>query len=127
MFNSRKNDNILKDGKEPYPISLRGINWIKFLSKHNISDQAIDTALYSEYLVLMDNLEYHLLGNHLLENGFSLYVGGCYFKDEKLIITPFDRKPRQGWDDSFKDMNRKGDDALVVNEEMDIYDGDWEW
>ena len=28
-----KNDKTLKDGKEPYPISLRGINWVKFLSK----------------------------------------------------------------------------------------------
>ena len=80
----------LKNANEPYPISLRGINWIKFLSKHNISDQAIDTALYSEYLVLMDNLEYHLLGNHLLENGFSLYIGGCYVKDEKLITKGFE-------------------------------------
>ena len=28
-----KNDNLLIDGKEPYPISIRGLNWIKFLSK----------------------------------------------------------------------------------------------
>jgi len=29
-----KNDKILKDGKESYPTSLRGINWVKFLSKN---------------------------------------------------------------------------------------------
>jgi uncharacterized heparinase superfamily protein len=29
----------------------------------------------------MHNPEYHLLGNHLLENGFSLLFGACYFKD----------------------------------------------
>jgi uncharacterized heparinase superfamily protein len=30
------------------------------------------------------NLEYHLLGNHLLENGFSLLFGGVYFGDENF-------------------------------------------
>lgn len=77
-------DAILKDGKEPYPISLRGINWIKFLSKHSISDKAINQTLYNHYQVLLHNLEYHLLGNHLLENGFSLFFGAYYFKDEVL-------------------------------------------
>ena len=79
----------LKNANEPYPISLRGINWIKFLSKHNISDKTIDTSLYSQYLILLDNLEYHLLGNHLLENGYALYIGGCYFKDEFLLTKGF--------------------------------------
>jgi len=74
----------IKDGLEPYPISLRGINWIKFLSKRNIKDKSIDNSLYAQYYILMDNLEYHLLGNHLLENGFSLLFGAYYFRDEKL-------------------------------------------
>src|SRR5690606_37588669 len=69
----------LKDGLEPYPISLRGINWIKFLSRHSIKEQKIDETLYRHYQILCSNLEYHLLGNHLLENGFSLYFGAYYF------------------------------------------------
>ncbi|MBC3758485.1 alginate lyase family protein [Hyunsoonleella sp. SJ7] len=79
-----KKDAILKDGKEPYPISLRGINWIKFLSKHNISDDSIDKTLFNHYQILSRNLEYHLLGNHLLENGFALLFGAYYFKDERF-------------------------------------------
>lgn len=79
----------LKNANEPYPISLRGINWIKFLSKHKISDQSIDTSLYSQYLLLLNNIEYHLLGNHLLENGYALYIGGCYFKDEVLLLKGY--------------------------------------
>lgn len=79
-----KNDDILKDGKEPYPISLRGINWIKFLSKNNISNHNISQALYNHYQLLINNLEYHLLGNHLLENGYALLFGAYYFKDEIL-------------------------------------------
>jgi len=79
-----KNENVLFDGKEPYPISLRGINWIKFLSKNKISNSDIDTILYNDFIFLSENLEYHLLGNHLLENAFSLLFGAYYFQDEGL-------------------------------------------
>lgn len=74
----------VKDGMEPFPISLRGINWIKFLSYNNIRDQEIDDALYAQYYILLDNIEYHLLGNHLLENAFSLLYGAYYFQDDLL-------------------------------------------
>jgi hypothetical protein len=80
-----KNDSTLKDGKEPYPISLRGINWIKFLSSNNIDEHEINQTLYNHYQILLNNLEYHLLGNHLLENGFSLLFGAYYFQNEKLL------------------------------------------
>ena len=79
-------DNIksVKDGLEPFPISLRGINWIKYLSYSKIRDKKIENSLYAQYYSLLDNLEYHLLGNHLLENGFSLLFGAYYFEDEIL-------------------------------------------
>ena len=72
----------LKDALEPYPISLRCINWVKFLSQNKISDHLIDQALYNDYYRLLHNLEYHLLGNHLLENGFSLFFGAYYFQSD---------------------------------------------
>jgi len=75
----------IKDGLEPYPISLRGINWIKFLTKYKVNDKKINDSLYAQYYILFENLEYHLLGNHLLENGFSLLWGGVYFNDKKLL------------------------------------------
>ncbi|MEC3906310.1 alginate lyase family protein [Tamlana sp. 2201CG12-4] len=77
-------DKNLKDGKEPYPISLRSINWIKFVSRHKISNVNIDKILYNDFQILLKNIEYHLMGNHLLENGFALFFGGYYFRDEKL-------------------------------------------
>ncbi len=73
---------INKEGLEPFPISLRGINWIKFLTFYRVENQKIDDSLYAQYKILMDNLEYHLLGNHLLENGFSLLFAAYYFEDE---------------------------------------------
>lgn len=72
----------IKAGIEPYPISLRGINWIKFLSLHRIRDEAIECSLYSQYHRLSRTLEYHLLGNHLLENAFSLLFGAMYFNEK---------------------------------------------
>jgi hypothetical protein len=79
------NISSVKDGIEPFPISLRGINWIKYLTKYEIKDKKIDDSLYAQYYILLNNLEYHLLGNHLLENGFSLLFGAYYFKDEILF------------------------------------------
>lgn len=74
----------LKDGLEPYTISLRGINWIKFLLRNRIKEQEIDRILYRHYQILYSNIEYHLLGNHLLENGFSMFFGAYYFQCERL-------------------------------------------
>ena len=94
-----KNDALLKDGKEPYPISLRGINWVKFLSNNQVKDELINNTLYFHYCILFKNLEYHLLGNHLLENGLSLLFGAYYFKDDvfyskakKIIIEELEEQ-----------------------------------
>lgn len=84
IYDFIENIKSVKDGLEPFPISLRGINWIKFLTKHEIKDKKIDDSLYAQYYILLDNLEYHLLGNHLLENGFSLLFGSYYFQDKVL-------------------------------------------
>lgn len=70
-------------GLEPYPTSLRGINWIKFLSLHDFQRPDINGALYAQYRILEHSLEYHLLGNHLLENAFSLLFGAFYFKEKR--------------------------------------------
>ena len=75
----------LETGFEPYPMSLRGINWIKFLSKNKIQNPEIDTFLMAQYVRLSDNLEYHLMGNHLLENAFSLLFGAYYFRNESFL------------------------------------------
>ncbi len=78
-------DNRIAD--DPYPISLRGINWIKFIARHwdELSEQQlknIDTFLYSQYLILGSRTERHLLANHYLENGFSLLFAAVYFNDK---------------------------------------------
>ena len=78
-----------KIGLAPYPIALRGINWIKFISKNRqaLTDKQIvkwNDALYSQYKLLQRKLEFHLLGNHLLEDAYSLFIASIYFSDKQF-------------------------------------------
>lgn len=77
-------------GLNPYPIALRGVNWIKFVSIHqneicDLDKKRWDASLYAQYQILFDNLEYHLMGNHLLEDAFSLYFASFYFQDTHMF------------------------------------------
>ena len=78
-----------KVGLDPYPIALRGINWIKFMVLY-WNEMPVDTkkrwdnSLYSQYVLLEKKLEYHLLGNHLLEDAYSLYIASIYFSDKRF-------------------------------------------
>ena len=73
-------------GLDPYPIALRSINWIKFFLLHpeTITPER-ENSLYSQLKLLEKKLEYHLLGNHLLEDGYALYIGGVYFDDKAML------------------------------------------
>lgn len=74
-----------KIGFDPYPIALRCMNWIKFFSLHSESkSNERDTFLYSQLILLSKKTEYHLLGNHLLEDAFALYMGSIYFQDDHI-------------------------------------------
>lgn len=82
-FMSKSYDVI--DGNEAYPTSLRIINWIKFISKNKVESDTIDQHLYAQSVHLSKNLEFHLLGNHLLENAFALLWSAHYFRDENFL------------------------------------------
>lgn len=73
-----------RDGLEPYPISLRTINWIKFMARFEEFPDDITRSVYSHFVLLTRNIEYHLMGNHVLENGFSMLFGAVLFGDGKL-------------------------------------------
>ena len=69
-------------GLDPYPIALRAINWVKFFSRFPMESTAERRdSLYSQLRLLERKLEYHLLGNHLLEDAYALYIGSAYLKD----------------------------------------------
>lgn len=74
-----------KIGLHPYPLSLRIVNWIRFLTKHpECKNEKRISFLYSQVLLLNKTLEYRLLGNHLLENGCALFMASIFFADKKL-------------------------------------------
>lgn len=70
-------------GWEPYPTSLRIVNWIKFaLSGNELSDAARHSlAVQSRWL--RKRLEWHLLGNHLFANAKTLVFAGLFFSGEE--------------------------------------------
>lgn len=77
-------------GLDPYPIALRSINWIKFIVQQNdnIEQERLckwNSCLYSQLSLLERKLEYHLLGNHLLEDAYALFIGAIYFKDKCMF------------------------------------------
>jgi hypothetical protein len=81
----------IRDGKESHPTSVRCINWLKFISTQNIKRlidndalHLISASILEQYYLLYHNVEYHLMGNHLLENGCSLLWGSYYFKNERF-------------------------------------------
>lgn len=71
----------LKDGVEPYPISLRTISWIQFLSRNRVQDEAVTELLYKHCHWLAAFPEYQIGANHLLENAFALFFAAHYFND----------------------------------------------
>lgn len=77
-------------GWEPYPTSLRIVNWIKFFLRGFQPSRPQLDSLATQANFLYHRLEYHLLGNHLLANAKALYFAGCYFKgsnSEKWLKT----------------------------------------
>ncbi len=71
------------NGWEPYPLSLRIVNWIKWLVRQPTIDplgaSTIFRSLELQAHVLAQRLETDLLGNHLIENAKALIVAGCFF------------------------------------------------
>lgn len=67
-------------GWEPYPTSLRIINWIKWaLAGGTLSAEAIQSlAIQTRWL--MHRIEWHLQGNHLFINAKALVFAGLFFE-----------------------------------------------
>lgn len=70
---------------EPYPVSLRIMNTIRYYSSRGEHNSLVVKSLYSQLNYLTKHLEYHLLGNHLLENAFALMMGGFMFNEKSWI------------------------------------------
>ncbi len=71
---------------EPYPLSLRIVNWLKFLLRNSAQLNALGAeaavvrmlcSLRSQTLRLERKLEFHLRANHLLKNAKAMMFAGA--------------------------------------------------
>lgn len=66
-------------GWEPYPTSLRIVNWVKWALAGNELPPECHQSLAVQARWLSRRLEWHLLGNHLLANAKALVFAALYF------------------------------------------------
>ncbi len=72
-------------GWEPYPLSLRIVNLIKWhLQGHPLDPRATE-SLFLQARILSQRLEYHLLANHLFANAKALYFAGLFFNGNEAL------------------------------------------
>lgn len=71
------------NGWEPYPLSLRIVNWIKWMLAGEPQDRRVLHSLAVQVRYLRQRLEHHLLGNHLFENAKALVFAGHFFEGDE--------------------------------------------
>ena len=72
-------------GWEPYALSLRIVNFIKFfstLSSEKSPSRYWVDSVGTQAQALLSLLEFHILGNHLFANGKALVFAGAYLANE---------------------------------------------
>lgn len=67
------------NGWEPYPTSLRIVNWIKWALAGNAVPPGFQHSLAVQARWLARRVEHHLLANHLFVNAKALVSAGLYF------------------------------------------------
>jgi uncharacterized heparinase superfamily protein len=76
----RENPPASGNGWEPYPTSLRIVNWVKWLAAGNAAPPGMAQSLATQARWLSKRLEWHLLGNHLFANAKALVFAGLFFE-----------------------------------------------
>tara|TARA_Y100000389_G_scaffold195257_1_gene226430 strand:+ start:4847 stop:6418 length:1572 start_codon:yes stop_codon:yes gene_type:complete len=73
-------------GWDPYPTSIRIVNWIKWhLQGNKLSDTSLKSlALQANWL--NKRIEWHILGNHLFSNAKALIFAGLFFSSKQSEI-----------------------------------------
>jgi uncharacterized heparinase superfamily protein len=67
-------------GWDPYPTSLRIVNWIKWAYAGNAVPRIACDSLAAQLDWLARRLEFHLGGNHLFANAKALVFGGAFLE-----------------------------------------------
>jgi hypothetical protein len=70
---------------EPYPVSLRLVNWIIYYTQSGYRSDIFEKAVKLQIDYLRHNLEFHIKGNHLLENYIALFFSALAINDGDLF------------------------------------------
>lgn len=70
-------------GWDPYPLSRRIVNWVKYALSGGTLNAAAQASLAAQAGVLATSLEYDLLANHLFVNGKALLFAGAFFTGQE--------------------------------------------
>ncbi|MCB5226060.1 heparinase II/III family protein [Alishewanella sp. 16-MA] len=76
----KENPAVSGNGWEPYPLSLRIVNLIKWYNRAEINDPEVVDSINVQAKALLKQLEYHILGNHLFANAKALVFVGCFLQ-----------------------------------------------
>src|SRR5262249_17544908 len=76
----RENPPVRGTGWDPYPLSLRIVNWVKWALAGHAVDADWQHSLAVQASWLSRRLEHHLLGNHLFANAKAMVFAGLYFE-----------------------------------------------
>ena len=73
-------------GWDPYPTSIRIVNWIKWHLRGNKLSDASLKNLVLQASWLNKRIEWHILGNHLFSNAKALVFAGLFFSSKQSEI-----------------------------------------
>ena len=63
-----------------------------------------------------------LLKQFRLQNKINLEI-----EDNRILLEPIKNKPRQNWENAFKEMSKNNDDQLLIDDSIDIDFEEWQW
>ena len=82
----KENKNFRGVGWEPYPSSIRIVNWIKWHLLGNDLPKLCLQSLALQARMLNKRVEWNILGNHLFSNAKALIYAGIFFSDKDSKI-----------------------------------------
>ncbi len=113
-------------GWDPYPTSLRIVNWVKWLVRNAHADhlERARDSLKEQTAWLRSRLEYQLLANHLLANAKALVFAGKYLdqKDwyEKGLSIYRQQLPEQTCSDGINFERSPMYHAIIFEDMLDL-------
>lgn len=78
-----QNPYALGNAWEPYPTSLRIVNWVKWALSGNKLNTIQLQSLALQAAHLYKNIEWHILANHLFANAKALIFAGLFFDSDE--------------------------------------------